>query len=85
MVEPQMRQSAGNVVQRFIAAHKGGCVHDSVHQGLVARTAADVVIFLEPVAHVFTAGIRIGIKQGLGRNDEARGAETALGRAVANP
>ena len=79
------RHLEGNVVQRFIAAHEGGGVHDRVHQGLVARTAADVVIFLEPVAHVFAAGIGIGIKQGLGRNDEARSAETALGRAVVNP
>ena len=75
----------GHVVQRFVAAHKGGGVHNGVHQGLVARAAAHVVVFLEPVAHVLAAGIGIGIKQGLGRNDETGGAETALGRTVEDP
>ena len=74
-----------DVLQSFFAAHHGRRVHDRVHQRFVAGAAADIVVFLEPVAHVLTAGIGIFIQQPLGRHDKARRAETALGRAVENP
>ena len=45
----------GDVGHGLLAAHDLGGGHDRVHQGLVARAAADVVVVLEPVAHLFAA------------------------------
>ena len=69
----------------LVSAHDGGGVHDGVHQGLVTGAAANIVMFLEPVAHFFTAGGGIGVQQGLGGHDEAGRAEAALGRTVEHP
>jgi hypothetical protein len=42
-------------------------------------------MLLEPVAHVFPAGVLVLVQQALGRDDEARRAETALGPAMDHP
>ena len=68
-----------------LAAHDLGGGHDRVDQRLVAGAAADVVVFFEPVAHVFTGGRGILRQQPVGGDDEAGRAETALGAAVGDP
>ena len=60
-------------------------LHAQADGGLALLAAADIVVFLEPVAHVFTAGLDVLVKQGLGRHDETGGAKTALRRAVLYP
>ena len=56
----------------------------AIHDRLVAGAAAGVVVLGEPGAHLFAGGVRVAVQQRLGRDDEARRAETALGRAVHN-
>ncbi len=62
-----------------------GAIHHGIHQGFVAGAAAGVAVALEPVPHRFPGGVGVFREQGLGRDDEARGAETALGPAVDDP
>ncbi len=42
-------------------------------------------MLLKPVAHVLAAGLGILVQKGLGRNDEAGAAKTALRSAVNHP
>ena len=46
----------GDVGHGLLAAHDLSGRHDGVDQGLVAGAAADVVVRLEPSAHLFTGG-----------------------------
>ena len=62
-----------------------GRIHYSIDQGLVPGAAAGVPVLLEPVAHIFTRRVQVGVQQGLGRHDEARAAEAALCPAVGHP
>ena len=75
----------GQLFKALVAAHKGGSVHDRIDQRLVARAPADIVVFLEPVAHFFTAGALVFLQQGIGGKDEAGRAEAALRRTMENP
>ena len=75
----------GDVVHGLLAPHDGGGGHDGVHDGLVARAAADVVVDAEPFAHFLAAGAGIRQQQTVGGDDEARSAEAALNAAVGNP
>ena len=56
-----------------------------IDQLLVAGAAAGILVFLEPVADVFAGRIGIGVDQGLGGDNEARGTEAALRAAVDHP
>ena len=67
-----------NVIHRLLAAHDCSGLHDGVDDLLVACAAAEVVVLCEPVADVLPRGVRVLIEKGLGRYDEARGAEAAL-------
>ena len=76
------------VLQGFdggFAAHDFGGSDDRVHDRHVAGAAADVVVLLEPLADLFTAGIGILFQQGVSGHDEAGAAETALNAAEAGP
>ena len=75
----------GDVVNGLFAAHDGGSVHDCVNKVLVACAAADVVVLLEPVAHVFPGGREVFLQKLVGGNDEAGGAEAALHCAMVDP
>ncbi len=60
-------------------------IHHRIHQGFITGAAAGVPVFLKPVPDILAGGAGIGVQQGLGRDDEARAAEPALGRAMNGP
>ena len=68
----------------FAAHHLGG-VHHGVHQRLIARAAAKVLVIVEPLANLLAGGGWVLSKQRLGAHDEAGRAEAALRAAVAHP
>ena len=80
-----LRHGVRDVVHGGLAAHDLGGLHDGVDEGLVAGAAADVVVLLEPVAHIVSRRRRVGVEQALGRDDEAGRAESALHAAVRDP
>ena len=62
-----------------------GRILDCIDQLFITGTAAGVLIFLEPVTDFLTRRVGIRVEQGLGGNDKAGGAESALGAAVHHP
>ena len=68
-----------------LAAQNGSGGHGGVDEGLVAGAAAEVALLVEPVANFLSGGVGVLLEQNLGADDEARGAEAALGAAVGHP
>ncbi len=79
------RDLEGEIINRFITTHDRCSVQHGVHQLFVPSTTAGVTIFLEPITDILSSRIRIGIYECLGRNNEARGTESALRAAVGDP
>ena len=73
------------VLGRHLAAHYGSGGHGGVNQGLVAGTAAEVAVLVEPVAHLLAGRVGVLFEQDLGGNDEAGRAEAALSAAIGHP
>src|SRR5215471_8833277 len=56
--------------------HLGGGVEYGAHDLVVAGAAAQIAG--QPIARLFLGRVQVFVEQGLGRDDEARGAEAAL-------
>ncbi len=69
-----------DVFHSAFPTHDLGCCHDGVDDLLVAGAAADVPVFLEPVADIFPGRILILLQKAIGRYDESGRAEAALHR-----
>ena len=78
-------QLVGQLAHGQFAAQNLGRVHDRVHQWTVTGAAAGVAVGLVPVADLLPGGGEVLVQEGLGGDDEAGGAEAALGRAVDHP
>ena len=75
-------------LQRFRAAlapHDLRGSHHRVHQRFIAGTAAEIVMALEPVPHLFAGGRKVPVQQRFCRNDEAGGTKTALDATQSDP
>ena len=68
----------------FAPEHLGG-IHDGIDNGNVPRTAAGVLVNVEPVPDFFPGRVGVGVEKGFRRHDEPRGAEAALGGPVLDP
>ena len=73
------------ILLAHLTAHDGGSRHCSVDKGLIAGAAAEVAVFVEPVAYLLAGRVRVLVEQHLGADDEAGGAEAALRAAVCHP
>ncbi|MPM33512.1 hypothetical protein SDC9_80088 [bioreactor metagenome] len=85
VVFPVFRVLVSDIGHCGLAPYDFGRIHHGVNQRLVPRAAADVAMFLEPLAHLLSGRATILLQQRVGRHDKCRRAKAALGRAVGDP
>ena len=69
----------------FFTAHHSGGIHNGIDNRNIACAAADIAVFLEPITHLLARGVGVGLQQGIGGNNKARGAKATLRCAMKHP